>query len=161
MNRQIMHKNLLDFKESMDKFDIPFVLIFGTLLGVYRDNDVIEWDNDVDVACFRGDKHGIGDVIVDMILKGFTLQPNTPEHDTNFIRDGEKIEIWWFDPTEDEWFYDKTIRYPKDFFDVLDYTDFLGEKWLVPSDTEEFLRLTYGDGWRIPNKNGTYILKEK
>ena len=30
---------------------------------------------------------------------------------------------------------------------------FKGNELIVPSDSDEYLRLVYGDNWRIPNKN--------
>ena len=159
MNKEVMYKNLIDFKEVMEKHQIPFVLIFGALLGLVRDKDLLEWDNDVDVACFREDKWKTNGLIEDMVKKGFELQPNTPEHDTNFIRDGEKIEIWWFDKVNDKWVYDFNIQYEDYYFDSLDDLEFLSDLWLIPYDVEDFLKKTYGDDWRIPNRHKGYILR--
>lgn len=160
MNIDIMHHNLLDFKEVMDKHNVKFVLIFGALLGVVRGGDLIEWDNDVDVACFRPDKPKIDAVNEDMRKLGFQIiqYPEVPDHDNNFKRNGEKIEIWWFDDMGDEWYYDAHIRYKKNYFDNTEKINFLGKEWDVPSNKESFLDLTYGSDWRIPDRNKTYIL---
>lgn len=37
---------LIDFFE---KYNIPYSLAYGTLLGAYRNNDMIEWDSDIDL----------------------------------------------------------------------------------------------------------------
>ena len=154
-----MYKNLADFKDAMDKFDLPFILIFGALMGLMRAKDLIEWDTDIDVACFNEYKSKIMNVIKEMENKGFKLQENTPDHDTNFIRHGEKIEIWWFDKIGDKWVYDHNIRYNERFFDKTETVKFLDRVWVVPSNTEQFLDTTYGMDWRIPNKNKGYILR--
>lgn len=160
MNLDLMHYNLIDFKEVMDKHNIKFVFIFGTLLGVIRGRELIEWDSDVDVMCYKPDKIKIDGVIEDLKKLHFSpiVYPEVPEHDTNFIRNREKIEIWWFDKVGDEWKYDEKIRYRKEFFDKTEKIRFLDMDWDVPYCPKEFLTLTYGESWVTPNKEGRYIL---
>lgn len=43
--------------------------------------------------------------------------------------------------------------YPKSLLDNLGTIEFLGEKILVPSDSEKYLEYTYGKDWNIPKKN--------
>ena len=159
MDRKVMYENLQEFKWVMDLYEVPFIIIFGALLGLVRDKDLIEYDNDVDVCCFREHKFKIMNVISEMQKRGFELQDNTPEHDTNFIRKGEKIEIWWFDNDGEKWIYDNNIQYDRKYFDNAREISFLDKHWLIPSDTEKFLDITYGTDWRIPNKNKGYILR--
>ena len=160
MNKEIMHRNLIDFKDVMDRHNVRFVFIFGTLLGVVRGGDLIDWDNDVDTACFRPDRDRMPGVIEDMRKLGFAIiqYPEVPEHDINFKRNGEKIETWWFEDKDSEWYYDERIRYKKDYFNNTDSINFLGRSWEVPSNKEDFLTLTYGSDWRIPDPNKSYII---
>jgi hypothetical protein len=118
MDISIMTKNMLDFKEAMDNAQIPFIFIFGTLLGVIRDKNFISYDNDADVACDAINHRKICQVVNELKEKGFIIPEKNeiPLHDHFFIRDGEKIDIWWFDEIDDYWIYDKHIRYKKSFF---------------------------------------------
>ena len=57
-------------------------------------------------------------VVNELKAKGFIIPEKNeiPLHDHFFIRNGEKIDIWWFDEIDDYWIYDKHIRYKKSFF---------------------------------------------
>jgi len=165
MNKKVMYKNLLDFKESCDKYNLTFVIIFGALLGIIRDGDLIEKDTDIDVMCFTEapdwkDYYKFGYVIEDMEKKGFLVTDRKfcPWHDIGFVRGGEKIEIWMFTEIDDEKIYDQVVRFPKHFFYPLEEREFLGTKFKVPNCPETFLAYTYGDTWNIPNPKGAYIL---
>jgi len=163
MNKQAMGQNLLDFKSVMDKYNAPFVCIFGTALGLIREGDFISHDTDIDVACFndfvRKDHQKMADIKRELVAKGFTVVDSNKAylHNDFFIRDGEKIEIWWFDKIDDEWIFGDTVRYDKIFFDLPMIIDFLDTKILVPNNPERFLELTYGSDWGIPNPKKQYL----
>lgn len=162
MDKVTMLLNLLDFKEEMDFHIIPFFFIFGTLLGAKREGDFIECDTDVDVGAFLEDRYKIDMVMEELASKGFDVVPKDqcPPHDNFFIRGNEKIEIWWFENREETRAYDKQIIYPKRFFKPLDTIDFLGEEFNIPSYSDDFLDITYGKDWRIP-QNKSYIIGRK
>lgn len=161
MNIEIMSKNLLDLKEVFDKYQIPFVLIYGALLGIIREGNLIAHDHDVDIACFGGtpEKHHwkMRWVKNELKDKGFFIVDNSCCRCKTdfFIRNGERIDIFWFDKIDNEWIYNDALRYPAKFFDKLEEVDFLGTKFKIPSNTTEFLEITYGDKWKIPNPKFT------
>lgn len=163
MNKYIMTQNMLVMKQVLDYCNIPFVLIFGSLLGVIRDGDFIDWDSDADIACFSKDHTKFLEAVKMLEARGFTI-PNRnecPLHDTFLIRNSEKIDIWWFDKIDDEYIYDNNIRYPQKYFDDLITKRFLGVDWVIPNNPESFLTFTYGDDWSVPNKDKAYILGRK
>lgn len=49
----VMKELLQEWKNMMNAIDLPWWIEGGTLLGAYRENDIIEWDDDVDVAITR------------------------------------------------------------------------------------------------------------
>lgn len=160
MNFIVMAQNLLSLKEIMDKHRITFVFIFGGLLGLIRENRLLPWDNDVEFACFFDDHRKMKPIVEEMKAKGFYVPDRNecPLHDHFFIRGGEKIELWWFVKIDNEWVYDNSIRYPVKFFDTLEEIEFLDKKWKIPSNPKEFLKITYGKTWIVPNPKGSYIL---
>lgn len=165
MNKIAMYKNLLDFKDSCNKYKLDFVIIFGGLLGLIRDGDLIAHDTDLDVMCFTEaphwkDNYKFGYVIEDMEKKGFLVTDRkfVPWHDIGFVRDGEKIEIWMFTEIDNEKIYDQVVRFPKHFFYPLEEIDFLGTKFKIPNHPKDFLKYTYGSTWETPNPKGCYVL---
>ena len=165
INKEKMYKNLLDFKESCDKYELEFVIIFGALLGLIREGDLIDGDDDIDVACFTEvskwrDYYKFGYVINDMVKKGYYVPSRNfcPWHDVSFIRDGQKIEIWMFSKIDNERIYDNIVRYPTKYFYTLEEIEFLGKKFKIPSNPKSFLEYTYGCKFMIPNPNGSYTL---
>lgn len=152
MDIAAMTKNMLDFKEAMDKANIPFILIFGTLLGAIRDKGLIPYDYDADVACYADDHLKMLSVIRELTKKGFHIPDKNeiPLHDHFFIRDSERLDVWWFDKIDEDWVYDNRVRYASHFFDEPQFIDFLGTKFLAPHNPLDFLDITYGPDWKTP-----------
>lgn len=48
--RELARNIVKCFSTTAREHSIPLVLDFGTLLGIVRDNDIIEWDDDVDFS---------------------------------------------------------------------------------------------------------------
>ena len=166
MNREVMGKNLLDFKEILDKYKIPFIMTFGGLLGLIREGNFIKWDKDIEVACLNKNEQQnymkMKDVKKGLIKKGFkVINSSHFLHYDFFIRNGERIEINWFIKIDNEWIKKNLIRYPAHYFDNLKEIKFLGITFKIPSNVENFLERTYGKNWRIPNPKGEYIKTEE
>lgn len=163
MNMEIMKKNLVDFKEVLDKYKVPFVIIFGGLLGLIREGRFISYDTDLDVACFnefiRKDHWKLKLIKEDLKKKGFYIVGNDEcyLHIDFFIRDGEKIEIWWFDKIDNEWIFGDTVRYPAHYFNNLQEIKLFDITFKIPSEPEKFLEITYGKDWKIPNSKAKHL----
>ena len=48
----MIDKNFTTAINILNKYQIDYWVCHGTLLGIYRDNKIIDWDNDVDIAIF-------------------------------------------------------------------------------------------------------------
>jgi hypothetical protein len=46
---------------------------------------------------------------------------------------------------------------PRQYFDTLDTIQFYGLEFNIPSDVENFLKINYGENWRIPKKKWDWI----
>ena len=156
MNKEIMTKNLEDFKMVMDKYNTPFVIVFGLVLGIARIGDYINHDTDVDVACFYHTKEkyrkNMKQVRNELKILGFTVTDNESS-DSNyesFVRNGELIELWWFQKIDNEYIYNDWIRYPTHYFDTVSNIKFRGTIYPFPSSTLDYVELSYGIDWRIP-----------
>ena len=126
-------------------------LASGTMLGLYREGDLIEWDTDIDVETTE---------IVD--LQRF--------HDAGFklLRKMESDRIYQHAFIKKDVIFDVYYFY-KEGKELINYNDFgvavqpyklffprgefewKGQKWQVPNDVEEYLELRYKN-WRTPTK---------
>ena len=52
------------FKEH----DIPYIIVFGTLIGLHRDNKLLPWDNDCDISLSVDYYHYVQEVITPILL---------------------------------------------------------------------------------------------
>ena len=163
MNKDNMKKNLLDMKEIFDKYKIPFILIGGGLLGVIREKDFLSYDHDLDFACYADtpERHHwkMRWVKNELKAKGFFIVDNSCCRCGSdfFIRNGERIDIFWFYKIDNEWIFNNRLRYPAKFLDNTDEINFLGTKFKIPSNVEQFLELSYGKNWRIPNPRAQHL----
>jgi len=91
-------KNFMDAIEILNRLNLNYLVLFGTLLGLIRDGELIEWDKDVDIVCVFRSKDEV-DKIINLFRKfgfkgGFQrrLKPIFPA--LVFFREGgRKIDI--------------------------------------------------------------------
>ena len=78
---------MLDMLKELDricrKHDIPYFLYGGTLLGAFRHNGFIPWDDDLDVAILRKDYNKLVKVLPDELTPHIALQTN--DTDRNYF----------------------------------------------------------------------------
>jgi len=162
MDKEVMAKNLLDFQIVMKKHKIPFVLLFGTLLGAVREGDFISYDTDADVGILSPQKHyrKMSAVKTELKALGFYM-PNKDEiYHLNdwFVRNGERIEVFWFVPFDKECLYTADIRCSQTYLTDIIPFDFLGMTMLIPKQYVSFLCNVYGKNWETPIKGKKGIL---
>lgn len=153
MDLEAMKENLFEFASVMDSCDIKFLITLGTLVGALREKQFLVHDNDADVMCLWPDYPKMYRVIENMKKRGFHVPEGCPIHDTNFIRHGEKIEVWWFGHVGNQLIYQPrfTLPNPKWYYETTPI-QFLGREFLAPKDYDGFLRYVYRDDWRVPSK---------
>jgi hypothetical protein len=160
--RQVVIRNLLDANSILYSLGIRCWLTDGTLLGFFRENDIIEHDKDVDLGVRIEDyseaivpefeKHGFG-------LK-YVLGERKLGLELSFVRDGVKVDLFFFYREGDRMWHgawqglDKgrkrnLIKYYYDVFGLRE-AEFLGEKFYVPADTLKYVETKYGRAWQTP-----------
>ncbi|QDG37697.1 hypothetical protein FJN14_04195 [Alteromonas mediterranea] len=155
--------------------NVPLVLDFGTLLGIIRDDDIIEWDDDIDMSVPQGyfeqavdvvehfitednsgvkwqlektrDKNGRG---VGLVLVFNDLNNALSNFKTTFsvreFKDKKSVHL----PSLGMWFA------PENHFRQTDTVVWRGSKLQVPYNAQEYLRFVYGDDWHTPKRNITF-----
>ena len=158
INVAIAKEMLKEAKQIMDALGVVFFLRQGTCLGPIRDNDLIPWDDDVDLGSVIG-LHGLTEKTIDIVAaafeeNGYVLNVGRTDHNiyVEMTKQSNKMDwncYWIFD---DHIFHYPGVRIPLHLFTDLKEIDFIGEKFLVPNPPEEYLSIKYGSNWMTPKK---------
>lgn len=147
---------LLDVKEILDKNNIDFILVFGTLLGAYRENNFIEHDTDIDIGIV-----GENDIekIKKILLSGGFLDKGIKliyGREFSLCRDNIYIDIYPFikdgDGYRSKLGWQVNYRLSEEDF-PFQKINFLGENFLTVNEIEKYLIHRYGSDWKQPIKN--------
>lgn len=141
----------------IEQLDIPYRITDGTVLGLYRQGDFIAHDNDIDVDILDCDN---ADILQEAMLE-------------NGLRLGRKViyrhriqQLVYFDANEAIfdivfWYSEGSRIYnysekgyvriqDKRFFENVDYFEYKGKQYPIPSNIEEWLVMRFGADWKIP-----------
>lgn len=168
-----LFNNLCKIHQTFDTFGIRHWLSHGTMLGVYREGNFILWDDDCDIGMDFSQRQSMNYACAIQYLEkcGFYIPPsnpnypitneNAPFYDFVAIRDGEKVEGWFFEKKGDYYIYDQSrcgnvLKHPAKYYDELGVINFRGIEFATPSHVEDYLVMMYGKSWKIPNKNRKY-----
>ena len=75
----IQYEMLIDLIRVMDRLQINYYFVHGSLLGTVRDNDFIAEDDDIDIALFREDYNKLFSYGTDLLKKEYFLQNSTSD----------------------------------------------------------------------------------
>ncbi len=162
-------KALKEVKQILDSFGVAFFLRQGTCLGAVRDNDLLPWDDDVDIGSVIG-IHGVVEKSLDQIVDTFrnhgfltrldqmSVSPYIP-----LVKYSTRIDWQCYKIIDDYIVQFPFQKTPISLFTELKEITFLEETFLVPNPPEEYLRLKYGENWQTPKKPGDFeedVLKQ-
>jgi len=186
-NRLLLKKNIsrrcfilqiygpIVIKETMDicrKINLKPFLNYGSLLGYYRDNALIDTDNDIDMGIFEQDIPKLPKLKEAMIARGYK------------VRKEDKFKVSYISTKYANIFIDFWIHYrhqssnkifsgsfrkmkkvsifpfSPEIFNILQSVRFLNVQVYIPQNTEEYLVNVYGKDWRIP-LDKEYSMDEK
>lgn len=170
ISRETVVRNLIGAREILVSLDITFWLTDGTLLGYFREGDLIEHDSDVDLGLYIYDYSD--EIIPAFERAGFDLKYVLGEKkqglELSFIRYGVKVDLFFFYRENGRVWHgaweglDKgrkrnLIKYYYDAFDLKEI-EFLGNRFNVPADTLKYVETKYGEGWRNPVKDWDWAM---
>ena len=149
---------LREAKQIMDQLEVVFFLRQGTCLGAVRDNELIPWDDDVDLGSVIG-LNGLSERSMDRVVaafrdNGYFVKVESNDHYINAAMVKSSVRMDWacYRIIDDNIFHYPGIRLPIRLFTQLKEIEFIGEKFLVPNPPEEYLRIKYGPAWMTPRK---------
>lgn len=156
INKEVAARNLSLFKQILDGQGIPFLLAYGTLLGAVREHDFISHDEDIDLNMHIRYRQQLFDSLFLLRDAGFEVCRYDRRGVISFMRDGEYIDIYIFNPESDEVLRCGREIMPSRFLTDTTVLQFKNEQYLVPLDYEQYLSFFYGDNWRTPIKYYNY-----
>ena len=69
LKRESLKEILFLFK----KYELPYWLDYGTLLGIYRDNSLLPWDSDIDISIFQSDFNAKSNLWKEISSRGYNI----------------------------------------------------------------------------------------
>lgn len=159
MHLKAMHTILEDVASILEKSKIKYWIDGGTLLGLYRDGRLIEFDHDLDFVIPYKELEKLNLDAFDG-YDVFTTRINSRLISHDLFREGIGINL--FAAYLDKWNInaygirdnDKRVIYktPRKYCDKLYHVEYQGRKFPCPNNLDEYLAKKYGD-WKVPNKN--------
>jgi len=151
--------NLLEFKRVLDKYNINFWISHGTLLGVYRDGKLIDYDHDCDISLKVSEFSKFIDAHEGLLEVGFKpirliYNERKFQRSVSYGRKKTYIDVMGYRKiNNDLWermpgcvlLRDSQIK-------ELNTIKFQGETFNVVQDIERYLLAHYGKKWRQPIK---------
>jgi len=155
---------------------IDYILDYGTLLGIVRENRLLPWDTDIDLSIAYEDFGKFKSSLGKLRRAGFKSKTRTFKHEVGpnkigdvrivklqttflgiFTRD-DLMDVFVKKPYKDGYCYvvgvhKATLKSaPKRFLDEKTTIPFNGKEYSVPKDYKEYLAYVYGD-WEKPVKD--------
>ncbi len=169
----VMKSLLSDTVDIFDRQGINYWLDCGTLLGIIRDNKLIPWDHDADIAISSKDSS--------QVLQALKMLP--AKYRVSLRRDYTgrlpgtlrviRIKLLKYKPLRllryreihldiyvkykfKNYYYWIEMKTPKrigaEYHDHLDHINWNNRKWAIPSKVEQYLTKRYGE-WREPQES--------
>ena len=174
--REINEKNLIFFSKLLKKYE--HFVYFGTLLGLTRDNQLIDGDDDLDFCVNLKERSNIINTLIENNIDvKLDLDVNKDKHFLQVSRKIDGIELpvdlyFFEDNLEEDHIIEKWnikggthipsehLRIPKIFIYPIKDIEFKQNKIKVPSFPKYLCEFIYGKNWKKKmNKDMDYEIK--
>tara|TARA_R110000824_G_scaffold126115_5_gene285518 strand:- start:745 stop:1344 length:600 start_codon:yes stop_codon:yes gene_type:complete len=148
-------ESLKDVSKVSDKIGFKIYFANGVLLGAYRNNDFIPWDDDIDFDCLAEDFTDVCDTAQEEFINlGYIARLNRHQNKAklNIYKNLEKITFAALYDLNEEYYFRYKHKWPKKLYKNSETFTFKGMQFMVPSPIEDYLRHVYGDDWSVPKK---------
>lgn len=161
IDKDISFNNLKDILVVMKSYNIRVSPACGSLLGIIRDGNFIDWDEDIDLNILQEDIDNFKNSLWDLKEIGFELfRCDRCGHLYSVTRNGEYVDFYIMEKISPEI---RTNMGPDFVFDkhlinLMDW-NFKGLNIQVPIEYESYLEMMYGD-WKTPVQYANYELNK-
>ena len=185
-NREAITELLLNIQKTMHEKEIEFFLLHGTLLGYYRDKNIIPWDDDVDLGCLlhSDEKYEVPKMILNIfenekyVTSGYikkttewagacnvvfcTNIPDVVPKQGNLSNSVLTFAFKFVRRIADRAIKASSpVTHPWNDIKPLVQIKFLNEKFHIPAKPEELFDKWYGkDCWKVPSRRA-WIIKPR
>ncbi len=168
INKSVALENLKCVLEILDRYNVKTSPADGTLLGIIRENDFIDWDEDIDLNILSEDMESFKVALWDMLDAGFEiLRCERCNHLYSVCRNNEYIDFYILEKVSPEVRTNMGTDFVLDehVTNLMEW-DFKGINIKIPTNYEKYLELMYGN-WKTPIQyadfelNTFQILKKK
>lgn len=157
-NSYLKKKILSEFYDIIKNFNVRVILSGGTLLGCIRENNFIEWDDDIDLELYRDEFNSIiHNLMQKLTQKNFEYYANLTEpwEKISIYKEDQKIQIGTLYKNK-EYMITRIRKIPAYLFDNPKKIIFKNMDFYVPNPPEKFLNHVYIN-WKKPIKSDVDI----
>ena len=152
---------LLDIHDIFMEANLSFWPFWGTLLGLYRNHDLIDWDGDTDIAILGEDWDKLISLESKFIQKGYDEFGLGGTDLVTIYKDGEHCDIYVFK----EGFYGQreygVFKIDGRIFYGSETVFWKDRYWSLIKNPVDVLKYIYGDDWMIPKKEFEYAYEKR
>lgn len=149
--------HLKELKYIFNKLEIPYYLAYGMVLSAVRNRRFIFNDGDIDFIVRAEDIEGKKDKLIEKLKETGHDGFREPDENRTWCTKNINGYISEFDlyiyPKKYVWRYEKYKGeywlFPEELFGIPTPIHFYGEVFPIPTFPEEYLRICYGNSWRI------------
>jgi len=142
---------------TFSKLNIPFFLVAGTFLGIYRDGSLIKGDKDIDIAVpWDVPRKKLLDLLAPFGFLSLPLTDSEPLWCAPVVDKNTKVSVDIFFAKNAESHIELGVDYtpplvwslPKFKLTKVKYNN---REYLAPDPAEQYLEAFYGSGWNTPS----------
>ncbi len=175
--RKALHRDGVETINSIEKaltdYGVTYFADYGTLLGIIRDHDFIQWDNDLDYGLIVDDdfdwdkfekhmnRHGFNKIREFSLMEKITEQTysyKNSELTVDFfakLYDNKRLASYiYYHMQEYKYQSEMDFHVRKMMYTIVNATKevrFKGTHVTVPDNAEQYLESAYSKKWRIPD----------
>jgi lipopolysaccharide cholinephosphotransferase len=166
--KQIFYEGMKNTHNLFNQNQIPYFIICGTLLGSIRHNDIIPWDDDIDIGILDIHMEKVNNLNYSKL--GYSFSPASKNGCGKIYLNEEKtlyIDIFPFEKIGNKYQYieDNARKlwpndyfYEKELFPLRNNYRFNNLVLSGPNDYSSYAERAWGKNWRIPKVKNSFRL---